>query len=168
MATPCCWMAAVRPTSWHNELVGRTLQIVTNSLPVATLVQLRWRLRPGVDRWLSCIDGRESVWGLMRIRCCRILSVRRAFLSVAGINDRGCFNSNLLLGGDRAGDDAVGRRGDRVSTDSTKFGHQSLALMCDLKDVDKMVVDQDISQDWRSKILAAGVDLKVAGPTDNG
>ena len=55
-----------------------------------------------------------------------------------------------------------------VLADSTKFGHQSLAWMCDLSGIDKMVVDQDISQDWRSKILAAGVDLKVAGPTDNG
>ena len=34
-------------------------------------------------------------------------------------------------------------------------------------DVDRLVVDADITQDWRSIICAAGVELSVAGPTDN-
>jgi len=31
-----------------------------------------------------------------------------------------------------------------------------------------MVVDNGITEDWRSKITAAGVQLVIAGPTDNG
>jgi DeoR/GlpR family transcriptional regulator of sugar metabolism len=147
-------------------LVGRALQIVTNSLPVATLFS------SGGDCDLVLIGGyvhrRTGVClGPYANQMLKNLSVRRAFLSVAGINDRGCFNSNLLLVETeqsmmRAADEVI------VLADSTKFGHQSLALMCELSDVDKMVVDQDISQDWRSKIIAAGVDLLVGVPTDNG
>jgi DeoR/GlpR family transcriptional regulator of sugar metabolism len=51
--------------------------------------------------------------------------------------------------------------------DSTKFGHQSLALMCKLEDIDKLVVDSDIPHDWRSTLLEANVDLMVASPTSN-
>jgi DeoR/GlpR family transcriptional regulator of sugar metabolism len=55
-----------------------------------------------------------------------------------------------------------------VVADSTKFGHQSLAHMCGLDAVDCLVVDNEISNDWRSKLTAAGVKLLVAGATDNG
>jgi DeoR/GlpR family transcriptional regulator of sugar metabolism len=91
--------------------------------------------------------------------------VRRAFLSVAGISDRGFFNSNLLL---VETEQAMMRAADEVIVlaDSTKFGHQSLALLCELSRVDTLVVDAEISQDWRSKILAAGVKLLVAPTQD--
>ena len=89
------------------------------------------------------------------------LSVRRAFVSVAGISERGCFNSNLLLVETeqamiRAADEVI------VLADSTKFGHQSLALMCDLAEIDTLVVDAEISDLWRDKLTSAGVNLRVA------
>ena len=54
------------------------------------------------------------------------LNVRRAVLSVAGINERGCYNSNLLLvETERAmmtsAEEVI------VVADSTKFGHTSLS-----------------------------------------
>jgi hypothetical protein len=36
--------------------------------------------------------------------------------------------------------------------------------MCELPQVDVLVVDAEISEDWRSRILAAGVRLLVAPP----
>ena len=35
------------------------------------------------------------------------------------------------------------------------------------EEIDRFVVDNEITEDWRSRILAAGVDLLVAGATDN-
>jgi DeoR/GlpR family transcriptional regulator of sugar metabolism len=95
------------------------------------------------------------------------LNVRKTILSVAGINDRGYFNSNLLLVGTEqammnAAEEVI------VVADSTKFGHQSLAHMCPLDAVDYLVVDNEITSDWRSKLTAADVNLLVAGATDNG
>ena len=147
-------------------IVGCPLQVVTNSLPVATL------FTSSTSADLVLIGGyvhtRTGVsLGPYANHMLADLNVRRAVLSVAGINDRGYFNSNLLLVETErammsAADEVI------ILADSTKFGHQSLARMCQLSEIDKLVVDNEISQDWRSKITAAGVELLVAGPTDNG
>ena len=55
-----------------------------------------------------------------------------------------------------------------VVADSTKFGRQSLASLCPLHEVDRLVVDNGIGEDWRSKLIAQGLELHVAGATDNG
>jgi DeoR family fructose operon transcriptional repressor len=146
-------------------LVGRPLQVVTNSLPVANL------FAADAKAHLVVIGGylypRTGVsLGPYANEMLARLNVRRTVLSVAGINDRGCFNSNLLLVETerammRAAEEVI------VVADSTKFGHQSLAHLCSLEEIDRFVVDNEISEDWRSKILAAGVELLVAGATDN-
>jgi len=46
--------------------------------------------------------------------------------------------------------------------DSSKFGHQSLAHLCRLGEVNYLVVDSQIDPQWREKVLAAGVELLVA------
>jgi len=89
------------------------------------------------------------------------LNVRRAVLSVAGVNDRGYFNSNLLLVETerammRAADEVI------VVADSTKIGHTSLALLCELGEIDVLVTDDQITQEWKKKIIAAGVELITA------
>ena len=147
-------------------LVGRPLQVVTNSLPVAHL------FTAGDRADLVLVGGyvhpRTGVsMGPYANEMLARLSVRRAVLSVAGINDRGCFNSNLLL---VETERAMMQSADEVIVvaDSTKFGKASLARMCDLKEVNKLVVDHEISEDWRSRVAAAGAELIVAGPTDNG
>ena len=69
---------------------------------------------------------------------------------MAGINERGFFNNNLLLVETErammhAAEEVI------VVADSTKFGHQSLAHLCPLGDVDHLVVDHEITDDWRNK-----------------
>ena len=86
-------------------LLGRSLHIVTNSLPVANLfaadgnsdlVLIGGNICPrtGVSR------GPYADQMLAKVR------VRKTMLSMAAVNDEGLFNNNLLLVGDRAGDDA--------------------------------------------------------------
>lgn len=146
-------------------LVGRPLQIVTNSLPVANL------FAASADTDLVMLGGylypRTGVaLGPYANDMLARLTVRKTVLSVSGINDRGCFNNNLLLVETerammRAAEEVI------VVVDSTKFGHQSLVHLCGLEEINHFVVDNDISEDWRSKLLAAGTNLLVAGSTDN-
>ncbi len=145
-------------------LVGRPLQIVTNSLPVANLFTAS-------DVDLVMVGGyvhtRTGVsLGPYANHMLADLNVRRAVLSVAGVNFQGYYNSNLLL---VETERAMMKSADEVVVvaDSTKFGQSSLARLCDLGDIDILVVDNEISEDWRSKLIAAGVKLVVAGPTDN-
>lgn len=147
-------------------LVGRTLHVVTTSLPVANL----FASDPGSD--LVMIGGnicpRTGVaQGPYADKMIDGISVRKAVLSTAAIDDGGFYNNNLLLVETerammKAADEVI------VVADSSKFGHRSLTHLCELEAVQHLVTDSGIQEDWRSKVLAAGVKLMVAGPTDNG
>ncbi len=146
-------------------LVGRTLQIVTNSLPVANL------FASGDSAELVFIGGYVQprlgvTLGPYANGMLADLNVRRAALSVASINQDGYYNSNLLL---VETERAMMKSADEVIVlaDSTKFGHRSLSRLCPLGDVDTLVVDNNISEDWRSRLCASGVRLLVAGGSDN-
>ena len=146
-------------------LVGRPVHVVTNSLPVANL----FVTHPGSDLVLvgGNICPRTGVaQGPYAERMIASLRVRRTILSVAAVNDEGFFDNNVLLVGTER---AMTGAADEVIfvVDSSKFGHQSLVHLCGLEAVENVVVDNDITEDWRSKLVAAGVNLLVAGPTDN-
>ena len=141
-------------------LVGRPLQIVTNSLPVANL------FASGANTDLVLLGGyvypRTGVsLGPYANEMLARLNVRKTVLSVAAINERGFYNSNLLLVETerammQAAEEVI------VVADSTKFGHQSLAHLCPLDAVQFLVVDDEISTQWRERVSAAGVKLFVA------
>lgn len=148
-----------------QHLVHRQLQVVTNSLPVANL----FTSSDAVDLVFigGYVHARTGVTlGPYANEMLRSLHARHAILSVAGVNDQGFYNSNLLLVETErammeAADEVI------VVADTTKFGRTSLAHLCDLGAVDRVVVDQEITEDWRSKLVAAGVRLHVTGPSDN-
>lgn len=143
-----------------RRLVGRRLQIVTNSLPVANL------FAANKSHELVLVGGyvypRTGVMlGPYATQMLEQVNVRRTIMSVAGLNERGFFNSNLLLVESerammRAAEEVI------VVVDSTKFGHHSLAHLCPLGDVHHVVVDSEITSDWRERLTAAGVNLHVA------
>ena len=147
-------------------LLGRPLQVVTNSLPVANL----FASSEASDLVLVGGDmhSRTGVaLGPFANEMLANVNVRWAVLSVAGVNERGYYNSSRLLVETerammRAADEVI------VVADSTKFGHSSVAHLCGLGDVQTLVVDHNIGEDWRSRLNAAGVKVIVAGPTDNG
>ena len=138
-------------------LVGRSIQIVTNSLPVASL------FTTSANHDVILLGGyvhlRSGVClGPYANEMLKTLSVQRAILSVAGVTEKGCFNSNLLL---VETEQAMMRAADEVIVvaDSTKFGHQSLARMCGLDDISKLVADHELSSDWRKRLKSHGIEL---------
>jgi DeoR/GlpR family transcriptional regulator of sugar metabolism len=141
-------------------LVGRPLQIVTNSLPVANL----FASNANTDLVLlgGYIYPRTGVsLGPYANNMLSHLNVRKTVLSVAGINERGFYNSNLLLVETerammQAADEVI------VVADSTKFGRQSLAHLSPLGEAQYLVVDDGISSEWQTKAQQAGVKLLVA------
>ncbi|XRN64197.1 DeoR/GlpR family DNA-binding transcription regulator [Anatilimnocola sp. NA78] len=141
-------------------LVGRPLQVVTNSLPVANL----FTSSDQADLVFvgGYVHSRTGVsLGPYANQMLASLHARRAVVSVAGINERGCYNSNLLLVETErammaAAEEVI------VVADSTKFGHTSLALMCPLDEIDILVSDHDLSAGWQSTLNQAGVQLRLA------
>jgi DeoR/GlpR family transcriptional regulator of sugar metabolism len=142
-------------------LVGRRLQIVTNSLPVANL------FAANKNHDLVLVGGyvypRTGVMlGPYAIQMLEQVNVRRTIMSVAGLNERGFFNSNLLL---VEAERAMMRAAEEVIVvaDSTKFGHHSLSHLCPLGDVQRVVVDSEITPEWQTKLTSAGIRVSVAG-----
>ena len=113
-------------------LVGRPLQIVTNSLPIANL------FASSRETDLVMLGGyvypRTGVaLGPLTIRMMEDIHVQQTILSVGGITAKGLFNSNLLLVETerqmmRCADEVV------VVADHTKIGRQALAFLCELAD----------------------------------
>lgn len=146
-------------------LVGRPLQIVTNSLPVANL------FASNANHDLVLVGGyvypRTGVsLGPYANDVLSRINVRRTVLSVSGMSERGFFNNNLLLVETerammQAADEVI------VVADSTKFGRQSLVHLCRLDEIDHLVVDDEISDEWRKRIEGAGIKLWIAGTATN-
>ncbi len=141
-------------------LVGRPLQVVTNSLPVANL----FASNSVTDLVLlgGFVYPRSGVsLGPYANDQLAQLNVRKTVLSVAGVNERGFYNSNMLL---VETERAMMHAADQVIVvaDSTKFGRQSLAHLCPLNAANVLVVDDQLSNEWQEKIAEAGVELIVA------
>ncbi|MEX2167944.1 MAG: DeoR/GlpR family DNA-binding transcription regulator [Pirellulales bacterium] len=143
-----------------QRLVARPLQIVTNSLPVANL----FNSSPNID--LVVIGGyvhprSGAIQGDYAVQMLESLRVRKAVISAAGVHVQGLYNSNLLLVNTQR---AMIRSAEEVIVvaDSTKFGHQSLAHICDLSEVHHFVVDEALTPEWRDRITSAGARLHLA------
>jgi DeoR/GlpR family transcriptional regulator of sugar metabolism len=143
-----------------KQLVGRPLQIVTNSLPVANL----FSASDSVDLVVlgGAIHNRTGVThGPYTDQMLETINVQKAFLSVAGVNEKGFYNSNMLL---VETERCMMRAADRtiIVADSTKFGRSSLARMCEWEQVDTLVVDQELSKPWQDHVSHLPTELILA------
>ena len=146
-----------------RQLVHRPLQVVTNSLPVAHLLSAS----ESIDLVMigGCVRGRTAVTiGPMAEAMLSSINVGKAFLSVAGITERGYFNSNMML---VESEKAMLESADRsiVVADSSKFGKVSLSRLCGLQDVDAMVTDAGLESHWKEHLEMAEVELVLASTT---
>ncbi|MFN7873814.1 MAG: DeoR/GlpR family DNA-binding transcription regulator [Pirellula sp.] len=146
-----------------RQLVGRPLQIVTNSLPVANL----FASNDMVD--LVFLGGflhhkTGVTLGNYANEMLRSLNVQKAFLSVAGVNERGFYNSNgLLVETERTMMQCADRT--IIVADSSKFGRSSLAMLCDWSRVHTLVSDEQLDPHWSKLAEQSQVILKIAAPS---
>lgn len=144
-----------------RRLVGRSVQLVTNSLPIANL----FASSREVDLVLlgGYVYPKTGVMlGPLCTRMMEDIHVHQAILSVGGITSKGLFNSNLLLVETerqmmRCADEVV------VVADHTKLGRQALAFLCELEAIDTLIVDAGVTDEQRALVEGAGVKLIVAG-----
>jgi DeoR/GlpR family transcriptional regulator of sugar metabolism len=142
-----------------RELVGRSLQVVTNSIPVVNA------LVNSPETELIVIGGflypRTGVnLGPLAVEALRSIHARRLFISVGGITANSLFNSNaLLVETERqmieAAEEVI------VVSDSSKLGHSALAQLCPLETVDRLITDAGITDEWREIVAAAEIELTV-------
>ncbi len=144
-------------------LAGRSLQVVTNSMPVANLFASESR----TDLILlgGFVSPRTGVClGPYTNELLSRLHVTTTVLSAAGISKQGLFNAQLLLA---ETEQAMLRAAGKVIVvaDSSKFGRKSLTLVSGLEAIDIVVSDNGLSNEWQQIILDAGPRLILADPS---
>jgi DeoR/GlpR family transcriptional regulator of sugar metabolism len=142
-----------------RALIGKSLQVVTNSIPIVSLLINQ----PNIE--LMVIGGyvypkTGVALGPNAVNALKNLHVRQLFVSAGGITADGLYNSNaLLVETERqmieSAEEVV------VVSDSGKLGHSALAHLCSLDVVDRFVVDSGISSEWQDVFRKAGVELTI-------
>jgi DeoR/GlpR family transcriptional regulator of sugar metabolism len=124
-------------------LVGRRVQIVTNSLPIATLFASHHEA--DVVLLGGYMVPRTGVMlGPWTVRMMDDIHVHQAILSVGGLTEKGLFNSNLLLVETErkmmaCADQVV------IVADHTKIGRPALAFLDELSAIDTLIVDRGLT-----------------------
>jgi DeoR/GlpR family transcriptional regulator of sugar metabolism len=153
-------------TAFHvaRHLEGKTLQIVTNSLPVANL----FASAPSIEVVVSggVIYPRLGVLvGPLAVETFSKTHADVAIMSGGGITLDGVTNSHgLLIDIQRAMIRAAGRV--IFCFDHTKLGRRSVAHLCDLSDIDMIVTDAAASPELIDELRGRGVEVVVAGGLD--
>ena len=143
------------------RLMGRNLQIVTKSLPLANL----FSRSESADLTLvgGHLHSRTGVMlGPVADKALEGLHCRWAFLSVAGLDAQHLYNDNQLLVQTElammgAADKVV------VLADSSKFGRKGMFPLCGWDRVHRVIVDHELAAEWRS-IISRSTELIVAEP----
>src|SRR3954452_8984561 len=143
-----------------RALLGRPLQVVTNSLPIAQLLASS----AAID--LILIGGyvypRTGVaLGPLAIATMEGIRVRKAILGAGGIVAEGIYNHNLLLVETERQMMSCGQEV-LIVADHSKFGRLSLARLCGLDEVQHLVVDAGLADKHRAILESAGVQIHVA------
>ncbi|MEZ6062278.1 MAG: DeoR/GlpR family DNA-binding transcription regulator [Planctomycetaceae bacterium] len=142
-----------------RNLAGKSLQVVTNSLPIASLLMNQHEIE------LIFIGGyvypkTGVALGAMAVDALKNINVSRLVMSAGGITAEGLFNSNALL---VETEREMIRAAQRVTlvADSGKFGRRALSQLCPLDAVDEIVTDDGISDEWQRDLRAKGIAMEV-------
>ncbi|MBI4579008.1 MAG: DeoR/GlpR transcriptional regulator [Planctomycetes bacterium] len=149
-----------------RHLMTRSLQVVTNSLPIANL------LGSAASVELIFVGGyiypRTGVaLGPIAKQALAGLHFTKVFMGAAGITEEGLYNANVLLVETqeqmmRSADEVI------VVADRTKFGRRSLARLCGWDRINRVVSDAGLESKWQDVVREAGVDMILAPVTGNG
>jgi DeoR family fructose operon transcriptional repressor len=143
-----------------QELLHKSLQIVTNSVPIANV----FLNDEGAELILTggVLYPRYGVMlGPMADATLASVHASVLFLSVAGVHEDSLFNQNLLMVQTQR---RMMEKAQKVVllADSSKFGQQALARLGALDEIDIVVSDTGLDQTYRQRVEAAGCELIIA------
>ncbi len=138
---------------------GKPFQIVTNSLPIANVLANQ----PGME--LVLIGGylypkTGVALGPIAVAALEKINAHRLVMSVGGITEKGLFNSNALL---VETERQMIKSADVVMVvcDSSKLGRTALSHLCELDEIDHLVVDSGITPQWKQLLESKGTKLTI-------
>lgn len=143
-----------------GQLAQRHLQVVTNSLPIATL------LAGAAGTEMILIGGSlyrptAVTLGPMAVRMIEQLHCELLIMGAAGLTENGLYNANVLLVEiDRAMIQSAARVA--VVLDSSKIGRPAISHMVGWDEIDVLITDSNVTAEHRKMIEAHDIELVVA------
>ena len=141
-------------------LLTRSLQVVTNSLPIANL------LGSAASIELIFVGGyiypRTGVaLGPVARQALASMHFSKVFMGAAGLTEDALYNANVLM---VEAEEQMMTAADQVIVlaDHSKFGKRSLARLCGWERINTVVTDADLSERWQAAVKAAGAELILA------
>ncbi len=133
-----------------EQIQARPIQVVTTSLSIANLFkdddQVELLLAGG-----SLYPRTEVTVGPITTGTLAELNADLLFLSLAGIYGDSAYNINLSMA--RVEQVMVGQAAQTVMLmDSSKFGRTSLVRVCGLEEVEQIVTDPGVPDEWRERL----------------
>jgi DeoR family fructose operon transcriptional repressor len=144
-----------------QELLGMSLQLITNSLPIANLFLNDEHVELILTGGLM-YPRYGVLLGPMAESALSAIHTKTLFLSVAGILDGALYNQNsLLVHSERK----MMTQAQRIVllADAGKFGQQALARLGELSEIDTVVSDSALDEEHRDQVRRAGCELIIAG-----
>lgn len=149
-------------TAFHvaKHLEGKSLQVVTNSLPVANLLAASEKVEVVLSGGvvyprIGVLVGPLAVESFSRIHA------DVAVMSAGGITEEGLTNSHgLLVDVQRAMMKAAAKV--IMCLDHTKFGRRAVSQLCDLEPLDLIVTDPAAPAALIDQLRTLGVEVVVA------
>lgn len=150
-------------TAYHaaRYLESMTLQVITNSLPVANLFAAHQKIEVVVSG--GVIYPRLGVLvGPLAVETFRKTHADVAIMSAGGVTVDGVTNSHALLVDIQQ---AMMRSAGRVilCLDHTKLGRRSVAQLCELGRIDLLITDSGASPEVVEELRGRGLKVLVAG-----
>ncbi len=141
-----------------RHLTGRALQVVTNSVPIASL--LGTSSNPDVYLLGGYVMPQTGVSvGTHAEKMLSSLHLRLAIMGAAGITEDGLFNAHLLMVEIerlmmQCAEEVM------IVADHTKFGRRSLARICELGRVTHVISDAGLEECWETQLRDAGINVQ--------
>ena len=133
-----------------RQITARPLQVVTNSLSIANLFadddQVELLLIGG-----NLYPRTGVMVGSIATGCLADLYADLTLFSLAGIYDDAAFNIHLPMA---QVEQLMIRQATRslLLMDSSKFGRKSLVRVCGLGEVDQIITDEGVADEWRNRL----------------
>ena len=143
-----------------THLLDRPIQIITNSIPVA---QIFWECRQTeVTMTGGSLYPRLGIqFGPICERMLHSISADVAIMGIRGITAEGLSDSSTLVVESIR---AMIKSAERVVivADHTKFGRKAMVHVADLEEIDQIISDRDLSDDFQKLLKSRNVEYLMA------
>ncbi len=143
-----------------RELLGRSLQVITNSLPIAEILADA----PGVEVTLTGGYLHPRIRVMLGPFCEHMLAAVKAdslIMGIGSVSDIGLSNNNtLVVGSEKQMIEAANRV--IIVADSSKFGRGGMIPLAPLDVVDVIVSDDQLAPEYRDLLQSRGIELLLA------